>query len=138
MFATDLFLGLWKLNPATLDYQFGRPGRRAMYLIERSGQQWRFTLDGDDADGKSMCFSYSGLLDGEDYPCMDQSVIDSLQLSLVDEATIESVAKKDGKVVDRWRRVVSPDGRILTITQYGSNPENEHLRNVSVYEKQYF
>jgi len=28
---SDPFIGTWELDPDTLDYQFGRPGRRATY-----------------------------------------------------------------------------------------------------------
>jgi hypothetical protein len=56
------------LDPETLDYQYGWPGRRAIYTIEPLPDGLRFTLDADDADGKPMHFVYGGKPDGQDVP----------------------------------------------------------------------
>jgi hypothetical protein len=57
---SDLFCGTWELDPATLDYQYGRPGRRAIYTIEKSHEGLQFVLDADDADGKHLHVTYGG------------------------------------------------------------------------------
>ena len=62
----DDFVGVWELDPSTLNYEHGRPGRRAVYSIARTAEGLEFTLDADDADGKPMHFVYGGKLDGVD------------------------------------------------------------------------
>ena len=52
----DPFIGTWELDPSTLDYQFGRPGRRAIYTIEALPEGLQFILDADDPDGKKLNF----------------------------------------------------------------------------------
>ena len=47
---SDPFIGTWELDPDTLDYQFGRPGRCATYVIEAISGGLLFRLDAEDAD----------------------------------------------------------------------------------------
>ncbi len=131
----DPFLGVWELDPATLDYQFGRPGRRAMYTIEPSpkGEGLQFTLDADDADDKPMHHVYGGKLDGVDVPIPGYPV--TLTLTRLDERRVESVLKRAGKVADRWVRTLAPDGRSMTITQHGATPEGKEFVNTGVYRR---
>jgi len=40
------------------------------------------------------------------------------------------------KVVQTYTRVVSPDGKVLTITSKGTNSKGQQVHNVVVYDKQ--
>ena len=62
----DPFVGTWELDPESLDYQHGRPGRRATYAVEAVPAGLMFRLDGEGADRKPMKFTYGGALDGRD------------------------------------------------------------------------
>jgi hypothetical protein len=128
----DPFVGVWELDPTTLDYQFGRPGRRAIYTIEALPVGLRFTLDGYDADENHLTFSYGGELDGRDQLLPDKGAV--LVLTRLNETTIESVLKRAGKVVDRWTRELLPD-RTMKITQYGVKPNGDEFRNTSIYRR---
>jgi GTP cyclohydrolase II len=131
----DPFLGVWELDPSTLDYQHGRPGRRAIYTIDpaESGDGLRFTLDADDADGKAMHHVYGGELDGKDVAIPGSPV--TLTLTRLDERRIESVLKRNGKVADRWVRHLAPDGKSMIITQHGVTPEGKEFTNTGVYRR---
>ena len=131
----DPFIGTWELDPSTLDYQFARPGRRAIYTIEAIPGGLRFTLDGDDADGRPMKFSYGGELDGREQSLPGGEDARVLVLKRVDERTIESLLKRGGKVVDRWTRELLPDGATMRITQHGFNSTRVALRNTSFYRR---
>jgi hypothetical protein len=91
----DPFLGTWELDPATLDYQHGCPGRRAIYKIEPAAEGLTFILDADDADGKQLNFTYGGSLDGRDQPLPGTDAI--LILTRYDQNNIESTLKRGGK-----------------------------------------
>ncbi len=130
---TEQFVGVWELDPTTLSYQFGRPGRRATYTIRRIGEGLEFTLDGDDADGKPMFFVYGGALDGQDRPIPNSPI--SLSLQILDDHTIESAAKKDGQIIDRWTRTLTDDGNSLVIRQHGTRPNGETFINESTYRR---
>jgi hypothetical protein len=129
----DPFVGAWELDPSTLDYQFRRPGRRALYTIEAVPGGLMFTLDADDADGKPMKFTYGGGLDGREQPLPEGAGV--LVLNRLNERMIESVLKRGGKVVDRWTRELLPDGKTMRIIQYGLTPDGGELQNRSLYRR---
>jgi hypothetical protein len=129
----DPFPGAWELDPETLDYQAGRPGRRALYVIERSPEGLRFHLDGDDADGKRMTFSYGGPLDGREQPVPSTDA--ALILTRHSKILIESALKRGGKIVDRWTREILPNRDTMRITQYVVRPDGSEARNVSIYRR---
>jgi len=93
----DPLVGTWRLDPESLDYQHGRPGRRATYIDEAHPAGLMFTLDGEDADRKPMKFTYGGALDGRDQPLPGRDAV--LVLTRYDERNIESALKRSGKVV---------------------------------------
>jgi len=129
----DFFVGTWELDPATLAYQFGRPGRRATYVIEAVPEGLRFTLDGEDADKKPMKFTYGGELDGRDQPVPGMDAV--LVLTRQDANNIESVLKRGGKVVDRWTRELLPDLHTMRIVQHGVKHDGVAFRNTSIYRR---
>jgi phosphoribosylanthranilate isomerase len=129
----DAFVGRWELDPSTLDYQFGRPGRRAIYEIEQTSEGLQFHLDADDADGKPMKIVYGGPLDGLDKPIPGSDA--ALVLTRSDDRTVESALKRSGKVVDRWTRELLPDGKTMKIVQHVVGPSGEKLRNSGLYRR---
>jgi hypothetical protein len=54
----------------------------------------------------------------------------------IDANTTESTRKREGKVVQTQKRVVSADGKTMTITLSGTDPDGKTINNVLVYEKQ--
>ena len=53
----DAWLGTWRLDPSTLRYEHGRPGRRALERDGRVVDHWRRELA---ADGASITFTQTG------------------------------------------------------------------------------
>ena len=130
---TDPFLGTWELDPNTLDYEHGRPGRRAVYKIEPAGEGLNFIVDCDDADGKRLDIKYGGALDGRDQPIPSTDAV--LILTRYDNNNIESTVKRGGKVVDRWTREILPDENTMRIIQHGFKPDGTPFRNVGLYRR---
>ncbi len=129
----DPFIGTWELDPETLDYQFGRPGRRATYIIEAVPGGLMFHLDAEDADQKPIKVSYGGALDGREQPLAGGAA--ALVLTRLDENLIESALKREGKIVDRWTREMLPDRKTMKITQHVVRPDGERFLNTGIYRK---
>ncbi|GAC1654899.1 MAG: hypothetical protein NVS9B15_15640 [Acidobacteriaceae bacterium] len=129
----DPFIGTWELDPTTLDYEFGKPGRRATYIIEPIDEGLRFTLDADDPEGKRLNFVYGGRLDGSEQPLQNTDAL--LVLTRIDGQTIESVLKSGGKIVDCWTRELLPDLSTMKITQHGKTPTGTRFRNTGLYRR---
>jgi hypothetical protein len=54
----------------------------------------------------------------------------------VNERTLTTTNKKNGKVTVTGQIVVSPDGKTRTVTLTGTTPKGKKFKNVAVYDKQ--
>ena len=53
----------------------------------------------------------------------------------MDAQRVEGIRKKAGKVVQTYSRVISADGKTMTLTTSGTNAKGQKVNNVVVYEK---
>lgn len=136
LLAADPAVGTWKLNVAKSKYSPGPPPKSATVTYEASGEGIRRTGQTVNADGQTTSFEYTAQYDGKDYPVKGNPNADSISLKRVNDRTVEGTLKKEGKVTTNVRRVVSADGKTLTITVKGKNAQGQNVNNVSVYEKQ--
>jgi hypothetical protein len=79
---------------------------------------------------------FSPKYDGKDYPATGLPGADTISMKKIDDYTIETVSKKDGKRVMTTRSVVSKDGKTRTTTQTGKNAKGENVKNALIYDKQ--
>jgi hypothetical protein len=89
-----------------------------------------------DADGNKTTFEYTAKYDGKDYPVTGSETFDMIALKRINDRTTEATLKKSGKVVSTARRVVSKDGKTLTLTITGTNAKGQKMKNIAVYDKQ--
>jgi hypothetical protein len=88
-----------------------------------------------DAEGKTTSFGYTAKYDGKDYPVTGSDLYDTITIQLINDQTTEATLKKSGKVVSHARRVVSKDGKVMTLTITGTNQKGEKMQYVGVYDK---
>jgi hypothetical protein len=74
--------------------------------------------------------------DGKSDPVTGIPDWDASTYKQIDDTTTESTRMKAGKVVQTATRVVSADGKTLTITATGVNATGHQINNVDVYDKQ--
>lgn len=135
--AEDPFVGSWKLEVAKSTYSPGPPSRGEILTSELLGSNGiKTTVELTDAAGKKIHESYSGSFDGKDYPVAGDPNADTTALKRIDAYTMVRTTKKAGKVTIVLRRVVSRDGKTLTVTATGTNAKGEAVHNVTVFEKQ--
>jgi len=133
---TDLIIGTWKLNPAKSKLNSGPPPKSQTLTYEAAGQGVKVTVKGTDAEGKPIDSQFTANYDGKDYPVTGNPVWDTITWKRIDAYKSESTRKKAGKVVGTASRVVSKDGKTLTITEKGVTAKGEKISNTVVYEKQ--
>jgi hypothetical protein len=95
----------------------------------------KMSAKGVDAEGKPTLVEYTASYDGKDYPFTGNPNADTISLKRIDDFTIEATTKKAGKVVTVGKRVISKDGKIMTITSKGTNAKGETVNNTLVYDK---
>ena len=74
--------------------------------------------------------------DGKDYPLTGSAVADTVSLKRIDARTTDRTDKKGGKVVQTLKRVVSQNGKTMTVTVKGTNAQGQAVNNVVVFDKQ--
>ena len=74
--------------------------------------------------------------DGKDVPWAGNPMADTAAPKRIDDNTYENVWKRGGKVTVTAKVSVSKDGKVLTVTQDGTDPEGKKVHTVSVYDRQ--
>ena len=134
--ARDPVLATWKLNVAKSTFTPG-PGWRSQIRTYRSTPGGvSVTWSGVGAKGEKMKVSYTVAYDGKDYPMRGSAHYDTLNAIRIDALTAKSEEKRDGKIVGIAIRKVSPDGRVLTITDEGTNRKGHKFSQVLVFDRQ--
>jgi hypothetical protein len=134
--ASDPRIGTWKLNVDKSKFSPGPPPKSFTQKVEASGQGEKVTTEGVNAEGgRTPVHQYTANYDGKDYPLTGSPIADTVSLKRIDTRTTERTEKKGGKVVMTLTRVVSEDGKSMTVTVKGTN-RGQKVSNVTVWEKQ--
>jgi hypothetical protein len=137
---SDPHFGTWKLNiekskitpPPT-----NPPPQSVMRIYEPfEGKGIKATFVNVSADGKKTTSTYSAHLDGKDYPYTGETTLTAIALTRVDAYTWAATNKVSGKVVSEGTNTVSKDGKTLTWSYKGTNPQGQPTSGVQVFEKQ--
>jgi hypothetical protein len=118
--STDPFVGEWTRN-----WSKTRMRQGLTVQVESDGNAIRFSGD----------FTYTAKPDGNDYPVQnyrDQTV----SLRYVDEHTVTSDYKRNGKISDQERWVVSDDGKKMTLTLTGTLTSGARIQEELIFERQ--
>ena len=131
----DPFVGTWTLNVAKSKYDPGPAPKGGTTTYEAAGKGYKVTVKAEPASGPALQWSYTTDLDGKDSPMAGNPNADAIAVKRVDANNLEAVAKKGGKELTNQKRVVSGDGKTMTITMTGMNAQGQKVNNVAVYEK---
>jgi hypothetical protein len=94
-------------------------------------------IDSDGSGGVRYLgdFSYTARFDGKQYD-LKNSRNDTVQLSLVDPRTVDSIYRRDTQVTQKDHWVVSSDGQQMTLTTTGTFENGQHLTEKLTFKKQ--
>jgi hypothetical protein len=134
--AADQLSGTWKMNAEKSKYSPGPPTKDLMVVVESDENNYKLDATGTDGDGKPIHVQYSAKFDGKDYPATGIANADTVSMKRIDANTIETMQKKNGKVVMTITTKVSNDGKTRTSTWRGKNAEGKDVHNVVVFDKQ--
>jgi hypothetical protein len=141
--ATDPFVGTWKLNPNRSTFAPGAPSFiLAAIQVESADNGLKSTASGADGKGIVSDFTFSCQLDGTPckvtpatMPMRSASAVDTITLKRVDPNIIMATGARNGKPVYSDRRVVSADGKTMTVIRDGTTPEGKKYESTIVLER---
>jgi hypothetical protein len=115
---------------------FDSEGRATVveYPVPRAGAV-KMSARGVDAEGKPTLMEYTAIYDGKDYEFTGNPNAETISLRRIDDFTVEATTKKAGKVVTTGTRVISTDGKVMTITSKGTNARGDTVNNTLVFDK---
>ena len=130
-----MLLGTWKLNVVKSKYKAGVPPQNQIRIYEPSGQGVKVTVKTTYANGRSTTVEYVADYDSVEYPVTGAPDADTIALKKVAPRTAEAVISHAGQVMATVRRVISEDGKTMTIAYQGTLL-GERTDYVAVYDKQ--
>jgi hypothetical protein len=128
-------IGTWHLNVAKSTYSPGPAPTSQVLTIEAAGAGEKVTSESVSATGAKTVSVYTANYDGKPYPITGSETADTVTLKRVDANTSERTDSKGGKAVQTFTRVVSKDGKTMTVTIKGTNAQGQAVNNVVVFEK---
>jgi len=128
--------GVWRLNFAKSDFASGAPPySRVTCRIEPWEDGLRVIYDMVGTRGGITHWEWTGRVDGKDYPMEGVEEVITNAYSRIDDHTFIVVSKLDGRPASTTRIVISPDGKVMTVTTPATNPRGQRVMNTAIYEK---
>jgi len=132
----DPLTGIWELNLAKSKFTNIPAPKSEIRTYEVTGQQEKMTAERIYAKGQVVISEFTATRDGKDVPYTGhQSLFDTHSISPVDSLTTYYTHKKAGKLVGDGTRVISKDGRTMTITFKGTGPKGQPIGATFIFDK---
>ena len=135
--ATDPFVGRWVLNPRLSKYPSGTCPRRMVIEMESAGDGVHYRSDATYANGVTAHSEYTADYNGKQSLVIgNRGLLLPVSLKRSNSRLVLASYTKGLQVVATSRRVVSKDGRRMTITTISKGRTGADIMTVGMYEKQ--
>jgi hypothetical protein len=133
--AGDALAGTWELNLEKSTFNPGPPPQNLTRTYEVTGQQEKMVAKGIDAKGNPTLNQYTANRDGKDYPYEGWPLADTISLTPVDPFKTTYTFKKAEKVVMTGTRVISQDGKMMTLPIKFTTPNGQLVDSIWILDK---
>jgi hypothetical protein len=134
--AEDTSAGTWKLKLDESTFASNTPPKSETRVNTVTPKGTRVVIETEYADGKKTRVETLVTYDGKPQPTTGSGIWDSTATKRIDRYVTESDLLRNGKVVGRVRREVSPDGKTMKVLYVINRPDGTNVSTVSVYERQ--
>lgn len=134
--AEDTSAGTWKLKLDESTFASNTPPKSETRVHTVTAKGTRVVIEDEYADGKKTRVEILVTYDGKPQPSTGSGIWDSTATKRIDRYVTESDLLRNGKVVGRVRREVSPDGKTMKVFYVINRPDGTNVSTVSVYERQ--
>jgi hypothetical protein len=131
----DRVLGTWVLSLEKSSYDPGPAPRSQTRTYEAVPEGIKATIVTVDPKGQSITARYTADYDSLEHPLTGSATIDAIALRRINAYTAEATLTHARKLIGTARRVISEDGKTMTITFRGTDERGRRVQNVAVYEK---
>jgi hypothetical protein len=128
-------LGTWTLNVAQSKYSPGPTPKSGTVTFTAAGQGVKAVVDLLGPDGSKTHWEYTANFDGKPAPVTGNPDGDMVVAKRVNANTIETSYTLKGKPTTVNTRVISADGKTMTVTSTGTNAQGQKVNNHQVFEK---
>jgi hypothetical protein len=135
--ATDPFAGKWTLNVEKSKYPPGACPKGMVIEMETRGGGVHYSSEAILANGSSTRSEYTADYDGKPVIVVGtHGILLPVSLKRIAPNTVVASYTKGLQVVATSRRVVSNDGRVMTVTTVSRDRTGKTVTNIGVYERQ--
>jgi hypothetical protein len=131
----DIVAGTWALSVSKSMMTPGPLPKSQTRTYQVTGKHVKSVQKGIDAEGKPTLVQFSANYDGKDYPYTGSPLWDTIALRWVDDYTVSFVQKKNGKVALTGKRVVSTNGKTMTISGKGRDADGKPSEIFLVFDR---
>jgi hypothetical protein len=132
----DLFLGTWTLNLHKSKYPPQTLPKRMTIEMKAEGDGVRYHSETVAANGQTSTAEYVAAYDDKEAMVRGSvGLLLPVSLKRVDPNTVEASYMRGFQVVATSRRVVSKDGRMMTITTTSKDKDGNSITNIGIYDR---
>jgi len=129
----DPLLGTWHLNVSKSKYKPGPPPKSQTRIYEKHPFGIRATVRTVQADGRTTTVQSVYDYDKQEHPVTGSEEVDTIVVTRINTYTHAATLSHAGHEIGTFQRVISKDGKQMTVTLKRRNPEAD---NVEVYERE--
>lgn len=136
LWATDPFVGKWTLNVQKSKYPPGTCPKHMVIEIEPAGHGIRYHSETTSANGSFTSSDYTADYNGKQAIVMGaHGMLLPVSLKRTSSNTVVASYTKSLQIVATSRRVVSQDGRVMTVTTTSRDQSGKAVTAVGIYER---
>ena len=133
--ASDLLAGTWELNLEKSKFSPFPPPKSQTRIYEVTGQQEKMIAKGIDAKGNPTVQQFSANREGKDYPYEGGPPAGTISITPVDTFTATYTVKAGKAVHHTGTRVISKDGKMMTISMKLTDAKGQEVDILMVFDK---
>ena len=134
--AEDTSAGTWKLNIAKSTFASNTPPKSETRTYTVTPEGTHVVIEDEYADGKKTRVETLITYDRKPQPSTGSGVFDSTATKRIDRNVTTADLLRNGKVIGKVRREVSPDGKTMKMTYVINRPDGTTVSTLSVFERQ--
>jgi len=134
--AADVAAGTWKLNVVKSTFGSESPPKAETRTYTPTPKGMHIVIVTEHADGKKETNEVTLTYDGKTHPLAGNPNYDSASAKRVSANEIQADLIRQGKVVGALRRLVSDDGKTMTINVKTTKPDGTTETGLAVYDRQ--